>query len=144
MKGIAIPGATGGSGEAIANRVAKRNPVSIGFARNKDKATALAAAVVKNGGAAGICAVNLRDGASVRNLIDSAARQWNGLEAIISATGPAIPLCPLSEVSEDDFRRIYDTDVFGAFNVLRHRSDVLKGMGGGSIVVLLTTAVRRL
>ena len=38
MKGIAILGATGGLGEAIANRLAKRNPVSIGFAHNRDKA----------------------------------------------------------------------------------------------------------
>ena len=143
MKGIAILGATGGLGEAVASRLAKRNPVTIGFVRNKDKATALAAQIEKNGGSANICAVDLRDGASVRNFIDSAVRQWNGLAAIVSATGPAIPLCPLSEVTEDDFRRIYDTDVFGAFNVLRHGSDVLKGMGGGSIVLLLTTAVLR-
>ena len=143
MKGIAILGATGGLGETIAGRLAKRNPVTIGFVRNKDKATALAAQIEKNGGSANICAVDLRDGASVTNFIDRAAQQWNGLEAIVSATGPAIPLCPLSEVTEDDFRRIYDTDVFGAFNVLRHGSAVLKETGGGSIVLLLTTAVLR-
>jgi NAD(P)-dependent dehydrogenase (short-subunit alcohol dehydrogenase family) len=143
MKGIAILGATGGLGEAIARRLAKRNPVTIGYARNQDKAAALAAAIQGSGGTASACAVDLRDSASVKHFIDSAARQWGGLDAIVSATGPAIPLCPLSEVSEDDFRRIYDTDVFGAFNVLRHGSDALKHSGGGSIVVLLTTAVLR-
>ena len=43
MKGIAILGATGGLGEAIATRLAKRVPISIGYGRNKDKAAALAA-----------------------------------------------------------------------------------------------------
>ncbi len=143
MKGIAILGATGGLGEAIASRLAKRSPVTIGFAHSNDKASALVAAIEKNGGSAKMCAVDLRDSVSVKNFINDAAQQWNGLEAIVSATGPAIPLCPLSEVTEDDFRRIYDTDVFGAFNVLRHGSDALKSMGGGSIVVLLTTAVLR-
>ena len=143
MKGIAILGATGGLGEAIATRLAKRSPVTIGYANNKDKATALAAAIQKNGGKANICAVDLRDTSSVTSFIDGAAQQWGGLDAIVSATGPAIPLCPLSEVSAEDFRRIYDTDVFGAFNVLRHGSDVLKKSGGGSILLLLTTAVLR-
>lgn len=61
----------------------------------------------------------------------------------MSSTGPAIPLCPISEVSEADFRRIYDTDVFGAFQVLRHGSAALKAGADGAMVMFLTTAVLR-
>lgn len=61
----------------------------------------------------------------------------------MSSTGPTIPLCPISEVSEADFRRIYDTDVFGAFQVLRHGSAALKAGAGGAMVMFLTTAVLR-
>jgi NAD(P)-dependent dehydrogenase (short-subunit alcohol dehydrogenase family) len=143
MKGIAILGATGGLGEAIATRLAKRVPISIGYARNRDKAAGLAAAIEKAGGAARIAAVDLRDAGSVAAFIDGAALAWGGLDAVVSATGPAIPLKPLSEVSEDDFHRIYGTDVFGSFNVLRHGAAALKKTGGGSIVLLLTTAVLR-
>ena len=66
-----------------------------------------------------------------------------GLEAIVSVTGPLIPLCPLVEVSEEDFKRIYETDVFGAFNILKSGSLALKESGGGAIVMTLTTAVLR-
>ena len=143
MKGIAILGATGGLGEAIALRLGKRAPVSIGYGRNKDKATELVATIEKAGGTARIAPVDLRDAGSVAAFIDGAARAWNGLDGIVSATGPAIPLRPLSEVGEEDFRRIYDTDVFGSFNVLRHGAAALKQTGGGAIVLLLTTAVLR-
>lgn len=143
MKGIAILGATGGLGEAIAIRLARRVPVSIGYGRNRDKADALVASIEKLGGTARLAPVDLRDGGSVQTFIDDAARHWGGLDAIVSATGPAIPLRPLSEVSDEEFRRIYDTDVFGSFNVLRHGAAALKNGGGGAIVLLLTTAVLR-
>ena len=143
MTGIAIFGATGGLGEEIVRRLAKRSPVTIGFGRNQTKAATLAAEIDDAGGKAAIAQVDLCDGASIKNFIDSAAERWQGLEAIVSATGPVIPLCPLSEVSDDDFRRIYETDVYGSFNVLRHGSAALKATGGGSIVLFLTTAVLR-
>ncbi len=143
MKGIAILGASGGLGEAIARRLARRSPVTLGYIRSRDKAEALADEIRRSGGQAGVGVVDLRDGESVKAFVDTAAQQWNGLDAIVSATGPAIPLRPLSEVGEADFRRIYDTDVLGAFNLLRHGSALLKDQGGGSIVMLLTTAVLR-
>lgn len=143
MTGIAILGATGGLGEAIAQRLARRAPVSIGYGRNRDKAAALADLIAKAGGSADIAPVDLRDTASVAGFIEGAARRWGGLQAIVSATGPAIPLRPLSEVDEADFRRIYDTDVLGSFNVLRHGAAAMQKTGGGAIVLLLTTAVLR-
>jgi 3-oxoacyl-[acyl-carrier protein] reductase len=143
MKGIAILGSTGGLGEAIAQRLAKRSPVSLGYASNRDKAAAVAATIDKAGGKASIARVDMRDGASVKAFIDGAAEAWNGLQAVVSSTGPAIPLCALEEVSEEEFKRIYETDVLGSFNVLRHATAALKATGGGSVVLLLTTAVLR-
>lgn len=54
-----------------------------------------------------------------------------------------IPLCPLGEVEEADFKRIYETDVFGSFNILKYGGAALKASGGGAIVLTLTTAVLR-
>jgi 3-oxoacyl-[acyl-carrier protein] reductase len=143
MKGIAILGATGGLGEAVVRRVSKRAPLTIGYARNKDKAESLAAEVVKAGGKARIAQVDMREGNSVKAFFDQAASQWSGLDAIVQVTGPAIPLCSLEKVSEDDFRRIFDTDVFGSFNVLKHGAAKLAAGGGGAMVLFLTTAVLR-
>lgn len=143
MKGIAILGATGGLGAAITRRLGKRSPITIGFAHNRDKAADLAGEIEKAGGQAQIASVDVREGASVKAFIDGAAKAWGGLQAVVSATGPAIPLCPLEEVDEAEFRRIYDADVLGSFNLLRHATVALKATGGGSVVLLLTTAVLR-
>ncbi len=143
MKGIAILGASGGLGEAIARRLARRVPITLGYAQNVRKAEALAASIHAAGGTARIAQVDMRQSASVQAFFERAAAHWGGLDAIVSATGPAIPLCPMSEVTEEDFRRIYETDVFGSFNVLKHGSALLKAGGGGSMVLFLTTAVLR-
>ena len=143
MTGIAILGATGGLGEAAARRLARRAPVTIGYRGSAAKAEALVEDIRAAGGAAEASQVDIAQGGSVRTFLETACARWGGLAAIVSATGPAIPLCPLSEVSEEDFRRIYEADVLGSFNVFKHGSDVLAKGGGGAIVVFLTTAVLR-
>ncbi|MGQ0700473.1 MAG: SDR family NAD(P)-dependent oxidoreductase [Panacagrimonas sp.] len=143
MKGIAVLGATGGLGEAIVRRLAKRSPVTIGFRGNEQKAAKLVNEIEAAGGSAVATQVDMTQGASVKRFIEQAVAQWGGLDAIVSSTGPAIPLCPMSAVTEEDFRRIYETDVFGSFNVLKHGSAALKASGGGSMVLFVTTAVLR-
>lgn len=143
MKGIALLGATGGLGEAIARRLAKRAPLTIGYRGNEQKALSLVSEIKAAGGNAVAAQVDMTQPASVKHFVEQAVAQWGGLDAIVSSTGPAIPLCPLSAVSEDDFHRIYETDVFGSFNVLKHGSAALKAGGGGSMVLFVTTAVLR-
>ena len=130
--GIAIIGATGGLGEAVARLIGKGRPVTIGYDSNQDKAKALAEEIRQAGGSAEIGQIDMRNGASVKAFLDGAASTWGGLEAIVSMTGPNVPLCPLVEVSEEDFKRIYETDVSGSFNILKHGSTLLKADGGGA------------
>ncbi len=140
---IAIIGGSGGLGEAVVRRVAARAPVVIGYRSNRAKATALVEAVQAVGGKACALPVDITVSDSVQEFFAAAARDAGAITHIISATGPPIPLAPLLEVSEADFRRIMDTDVLGTFNVLRHGIPVLRHAGGGSITVFVTTAVLR-
>ena len=52
-----------------------------------------------------------------------------GCGVIVSATGPAIALMPLADVTEEDFERVYATDVRGAFKVLKHGGRTLENDG---------------
>lgn len=140
---IAVIGGSGGLGEAVVRRIAARTPVVIGYRSNRTKADALVEAVRGAGGKAWAVPVDITDSAAVQQFFESAARVGGEIRHLISATGPAIPLAPLLEVSEADFRRIMDTDVLGTFNVLRHGIPVLQRGGGGSITVFVTTAVLR-
>lgn len=142
MKSIAIFGATGGLGSDIATTLAQRAAVCIGYRQNQARADELASSIEAAGGKAIVQQVDICDSASVKNFIDAAGRLADGLEAIVFATGPVLSLRPLVEVSDEDFDRIYRTDVRGAFNVIKHGALALKE-GGGSIVMILTTAVLR-
>ena len=140
QKAIAILGATGGLGAAVARRIAKRAPVIVGFHRNEKKAATLVSEIAAAGGSAVALHVDMTDEASVEAFLYSAAAQSNGLGAVVTATGPALPLGDISSISEADFRHTYETDVFGLFRVLKHGAAVLKAGGGGSMVITATTA----
>lgn len=142
-KGIAIIGATGGLGEAVAMAISKRAPVTVGYASNEGKAREIVKAIRESGGSAQAAQIEMQRAASVQAFIDAAVKHWDELDAIVSVTGPLIPLCELSEVSEEDFKRVYDIDVFGSFNILKYGGAALKTSGGGAIVLTLTTAVLR-
>lgn len=142
-KGIAIIGATGGLGEVVAETIARRAPVTIGYRGNSEKAKALAKAVKDAGGTVEIAQIDMSEGRSVQQFIDGAASRWGGLDGVVSVTGPLIPLCLLADVSEEDFKRVYQVDVFGSFNILKFASKAMMQTGGGAIVLTLTTAVLR-
>lgn len=141
---IAIFGASGGLGHAIARRLAKSGPLMLGFCSNGTKAEALAREIKESGGMAAAGQVDIRDPASVHSFLESAARRCGKLGGIVSVTGPAIPLRALADVDVDDFRRILEADVIGSFNILKAAVPVLKAAGGGPIVMFVTTAVLRM
>ncbi len=143
MGGIAILGGAGGLGAAVSRRLGPHTPLTIGYQGNAERAKALADELTAAGGQAAAAQVDITDTASVADFLSKAAAQWGKLDHIVQATGPAIPLCALKDVSEDDFKRIYATDVFGSFNVIKAGAAALAGTGGGSIVMFLTTAVGR-
>jgi 3-oxoacyl-[acyl-carrier protein] reductase len=124
-------------------RLAMQGMVWIGYNSRADAAQRLAEDIDPQGGRTAIAQVDVRDDASVSRFLAEAQRQSGRLDAVISVTGPAIPLCPLTDVSVQEFRRILETDVIGAFNVLQQGIAALKPIGGGAIILFLTAAVLR-
>lgn len=141
---IAVAGGSGGLGAAICRELAKRgHHVLIGYHSRADTAQALASEIAREGGLATIHAVDLGDEQQTVEFIRQASQLEQGLAGVVNATGPAIPLRPLAEISAGEFRDIMRRDVEGAFNLLTAAGRQLAASGGGSIVQLLTTAVLR-
>lgn len=141
--GTAILGATGGLGRATALRIARRSPVIVGYHTAEKKAAALVEEINASGGQAAALQVDLTDEASIQRFLQGAAAQWGRLSAIVTATGPTLPLGNVADISEADFRKTYETDVFGLFRVLKHGAAALKAGGGGAMVLTATTASLR-
>lgn len=139
----AVIGATGGLGEAVLLKLATKRAVVIGHHRNADKAAALRSRIAAEGGSAWSVQVDITRPESVATFFEEAVGRTGGIGHVVCVTGPPIPLCPLSEVSPEDFRRILDTDVMGTFNVLQRAIPMLRDNGGGSVTSFVTTAVLR-
>ncbi len=141
---IAVAGGTGGLGAAICRELATRDyHILVGYHRRREAAEQLVGTIADAGGSASSHAVNLCDEQQVHSFLDHAAGLGAGLAGVVNATGPAIPLRPLTEISNAEFRHIMTTDVEGAFNLLTATGKLFAATGGGAIVQLLTTAVLR-
>ncbi|MRG84895.1 SDR family NAD(P)-dependent oxidoreductase [Salinibacillus xinjiangensis] len=142
-KRIAVFGGSGGNGSAIAKLASKDAKVTIGYRSNKERAEATAKEIRDSRGDAQISEVDICDGESVSHFYSTVQEHWGGIDGIVSATGPAFLLTPITEINDDEFRNVIEADVIGSFNILKRGIPFLKKSGGGSIVLLLTTAVLR-
>jgi 3-oxoacyl-[acyl-carrier protein] reductase len=142
-KRIAIIGGSGGIGESISRRIGKEAAVTIGYMSNRSKAEAIAQEICKAGGSADIGEVDIRSSLSVNSFFEKVSERWGGIDGIVSATGTAFQICPLTEITDEAFSYVIETDVIGSFNILKYGIPYLQREGGGAIVHLLTTAVLR-
>ena len=142
MKRIAIFGGSGGLGASAAENLAKEYHLVIGYNRNKERANSVCHSINEAGYNAEILSVDVCDTESIKNFL-KISNANNNLIGVVNAVGPSIPLKPLVDVTEDEFKSILSIDVFGAFNVLKESFLTLSERGGGSIVQFLTTAVLR-
>lgn len=143
MTGVAMIGSSGGLGAASALRIGRRTPVVLGYHSNAAKAAEIAAEIQAGGGDAYTAQVDVTNPGSIGEFLTGAEKQLGGLDSIVLSTGAnEIPFGPMVDLSADDFRRILEIDVFGAFHVLQRGAKLLAASGGGSIVVFLTVAVK--
>ncbi len=142
MKRIAIFGGSGGLGASVTKNLSKDYHLMIGYNKNKEKANSLFESIDKAGYKAEILYVDVCDTESIKDFL-KISNTNNDLVGVVNAVGPAIPLKPLVDVTENEFKSILSIDVFGAFNVLKESFLALSERGGGSIVQFLTTAVLR-
>jgi NAD(P)-dependent dehydrogenase (short-subunit alcohol dehydrogenase family) len=96
-------------------------------------AEALTRAHDEFGNAADVAVVDVTDEAAVRECVDSAVARFGALDVVFSNAGISGPIGPLTDCSVEDFRRVLDAHVVGAFNILKHALRVVSA--GGSVVI---------
>lgn len=138
---IAIIGATGHLGVSICERLAKREPVLLGYHQNVDRAKSLEASLRASGSVARCVQVDIHNPDSVESFLSAADKLDGGLTGVLSAEGSAFPVLPLAEASSGDMLEMLQTDVIGSLNLLRASVPRLEKNGGGSIVLFLTACI---
>lgn len=95
---------------------------------------ALEAAVSELGTAnASSTVADVTDGDAVAAAVSDAVARLGALDVVVSNAGVSGPVAPLPDYPLDDFRRVLDVHVVGAFNVLRHA--LPRVPDGGSVII---------
>ncbi len=120
-----ITGASSGIGAATAHRLHADGFDIIVGARRIDRLEAVATPI----GARAI-ALDVRDAVSV----DAFAAQIERCDVLVNNAGGAFGLGPVADASEDDWRRMWETNVLGLMLVTRALLPKLEASGNGHIV----------
>jgi NAD(P)-dependent dehydrogenase (short-subunit alcohol dehydrogenase family) len=80
-----------------------------------------------------VVALDVTDAAAAASAFETAVRRFGRVDVVVNNAGYA-NVAPVETASEEDFRRQFDTNFWGVYNVAKAALPVLKAQGTGTIV----------
>ncbi|MFA5630190.1 MAG: SDR family NAD(P)-dependent oxidoreductase [Porticoccaceae bacterium] len=134
-------GASGGLGQAIAERMAELGAEQvITYRSNPQQLEGLVARLNAQGRTPQLESCDVTDADSVAAVIDKAIARHGRVHTVINATGLQYAFGTLAEQDPQAFANVLDVDVKGFFNIARAAVPHMRA-AGGAIVTLGTAAV---
>jgi short-subunit dehydrogenase len=134
-KSVLVTGASSGIGEELTLQLARVGAQLTLAARRKDRLDILADKIVRLGHLRPLvaeCDVS-RDGDLDRAVAD-AVRQWGKLDVVFANAGFGV-VAPLEKLGVDDYRRQFETNVFGVLRTIYASLPELKKSNGNLAIV---------
>ncbi|WP_250451857.1 SDR family oxidoreductase [Caballeronia sp. ATUFL_M2_KS44] len=145
-KVILITGASRGIGRSAALLAGARGwSVGVNYASNAQAADETVAAVRAAGGKAIAIQGDVRDEAAIIAMFDATEEAFGKLDGVVNNAGIVAPGSPLAEMDIERLRRIFDTNVLGAYLCAREAARRLsrsRGGKGGALVNVSSAAAR--
>jgi NAD(P)-dependent dehydrogenase (short-subunit alcohol dehydrogenase family) len=139
-----VAGGSGGIGEGIARLFAAAGvPVLITYHRNEAKALAVRQAIEAAGGQCEHLQIDLAVAAQADQLFDHALKRHGRIGHVVYAAGPSFEFNFIGAIPLDDWHRVVDADINGAFHLVRHAANLFKEQAGGNLAAIVTSAVER-
>ena len=149
MKTAFITGASGGIGSEIAKQF-HADGFAVALQYHTNQQGVLDAVSGFSDDPPFLCVqADLRDPASVDALIDTVHRRLGSISVLVNCAGVALPQTLFSDTTDEDYRRVFDTNVLGMMRVTKAFLPDLRvnqgaivnlssiwGIGGGSCEVL--------
>lgn len=134
---VLITGASRGIGAAAARRFAQGGwDVAVNYCRSRAAAEELAAELRELGVHAEALPGNVSQPEEAAALTAAAERTFGGLDALVCNAGVAAPQMLLTDLSIEDWRTLMDTNLDGAFHILRAAVPGFVRRQTGSIVTV--------
>lgn len=135
-----VTGASSGLGRHFATMLAAQGAKVAVVARRIDRLDGLVAEISAAGGTAVAASCDVTDGASVDAAIETAEEALGPIDILVNNAGITISK-PLLDQGEDDWRRVIDTNLNGAWRVAQAVARRMTARGsGGSIVNIASIA----
>src|SRR5262245_34375568 len=128
-----VTGGTSGIGKATAIAFARAGAKVVLTGRREKKGAQVVAKIKKLGGDAAFVRADVVKDADVKAMVKFAVEKFGRLDIAFNNAGVEWK-GPLAQANEAEYRRVFDTNVWGVLNSMRHEIPVMLENGGGAIV----------
>ncbi len=130
---VLVTGGTSGIGKATALAFAEAGARVVITGRREKEGGDVAAEITKRGGTAAFVRADVAKEADVVKAIDFVLSTHGRLDVAFNNAGVEIA-GPLDQVTEEQYRRTFDINVWGVLNSMKHEIAAMLKTGGGAIV----------
>jgi len=128
-----VTGGTSGIGKATAIEFARAGAKVVLSGRREKEGADVVAEIQRLGGAAAFIRADIAKDGDVKAMIDFTVATYGRLDIAFNNAGVEWT-GPLDKATEAEYRRIFDINVWGVLNSMRHEIPVMLENGGGAIV----------
>ncbi len=128
-----VTGGTSGIGKATAIAFARAGAKVVLTGRREKEGAQIVDEIRKLGGDAAFVRADVAKDADVKAMVDFTVGKYGRLDLAFNNAGVEWT-GPLDQATEAEYRRVFDTNVWGVLNSMRHEIPVMLKNGGGAIV----------
>jgi NAD(P)-dependent dehydrogenase (short-subunit alcohol dehydrogenase family) len=128
-----ITGGTSGIGKATAIEFARASANVVLTGRRETEGAQVVAEIKKLGGDAAFVRADVAKDADVKWMVDFTVDKFGRLDVAFNNAGVEW-MGPLDQATEAEYRRVFDINVWGVLNSMRHEIPAMLKTGGGAIV----------
>jgi 3-oxoacyl-[acyl-carrier protein] reductase len=130
-----VTGGSSGIGEAAAKRLASVGASVVVASRDLERCQAVTQSIRSAGGSAEAIVCDVRSEASVIELFDEAANRYGTLDVVVASAGISGGNTLLEDYALEDWNRVMETNLTGAFLTAREGFRRMKEHGGNIVVI---------
>jgi NAD(P)-dependent dehydrogenase (short-subunit alcohol dehydrogenase family) len=128
-----VTGGTSGIGKATAIAFARVGAKVVLSGRREKEGAQVVAEIKKLGGDAAFVRADVAKDADVKAMVDFTVDKYGRLDVAFNNAGVEW-MAPVDQANEAEYRRVFDINVWGVLNSMRHEIPVMLKNGGGAIV----------